>query len=87
MSTYLEYLQNMPKRRGKECGLGNILETEGREKHDEILDAMFAIREDGTLYPVSWLEEAFSDRGWSEFFFRRHRAGKCVSCLNRTQTN
>ena len=85
MSTYLEYLQNMPEAKGTDCWLGKFLETEGREKHDEILDAIFQTGEDGKLYPISWLEAMFTDEyGWSEFFFRRHRNGKCVSCLNRT---
>lgn len=73
---------------GKECGLGKVLSKHGREKHDEILEAIFARREDGTLFPISWLETEFSSEfGWSEYFYRRHRNGKCVACLNRTQTN
>ena len=85
MSRYLELLQGVPDTSGHECGLGKILATEGQEKHDEVLEAIFAADERGMLYPISRLIEAFHEEyGWSEWFFRRHRNGKCVSCLNRT---
>jgi hypothetical protein len=88
MSTYLELLQNAPPIGRKECGLGRILESEGREKHDEVLDAIFQVDEKGRFFPYSRLVSVFYDEyGWSEFFFRRHRHGKCVSCLNRIQTS
>lgn len=72
------------KTSGRACGLGKILETEGRDKHDEVLEAIFAKQENGELYPVSRLVALFSEYGWSEFFFRRHRNGTCASCLKRT---
>jgi len=86
VSRYQELLQSMPDRNGGDCGLGKILEKEGREKHDEVLEAIFAIDErTGKMYSDAKLAAAFEDEyGWSEYFFRRHRAGKCVSCMNRT---
>jgi hypothetical protein len=84
MSTYRELLQSAPKGR-KDCGLGRILETEGQEKHDAVLNVMFERDEDGQLFSCRKLANLFDEEyGWSEFFFRRHRNGKCVSCLNRT---
>ncbi len=84
MSTYLEFLQSHSRNAGKDCGLGKILREEGQAKHDQVLEAIFSKDKKGRLYPVSWLCEAFGDEyGWSEFFFRRHRDGRCVSCLNR----
>jgi len=73
-------------RSGKGCGLGKILETEGKEKHDEVLTAIFTIDPNtGRLHSDQKLVDLFaSEYGWSEFFFRRHKAGKCVSCLKRT---
>lgn len=73
-----------------ECGLGKVLKTEGREKYEDILEAIFAIDDDPTSrtyqqpYPIPWLEEIFYEEyGWGEYFFRRHRHGKCKACLNR----
>jgi hypothetical protein len=85
MSTYRELLQNAPSM-AKDCGLGKILKAEGREKHDAVLNAIFEINPDtGKLYSDRRLEKLFADEyGWSTFFFRRHRNGKCVSCLKRT---
>ncbi len=88
MSTYLEFLQQAPNG-GIECGLGRIIEKEGWAKHDEVLNAIFAIDEEtGRMFPVSRLVLLFDDEyGWSDFFYRRHREGRCVSCLKRTKTS
>jgi hypothetical protein len=85
MSTYQELLESMPES-GKDCGLGRILKTEGRKKHDKVLAAIFAINpKTERLFSNAKLAVLFRDEyGWSEYFFRRHRNGTCVSCLNRT---
>jgi hypothetical protein len=75
-----------------ECGLGKVLATEGRDKYDEILEAMFLVDDDilsrgyGKMYSLQTLVEVFKDEyGWGEAFFRRHRNGRCKACLNRDQ--
>lgn len=95
----MSYSDRLRKPRGNpyECGLGKVLETEGREKYEEILDAMFLIDADplsrtyGRLHPIPALIELFWDEyGWGEFFFRRHRHGTCKACLmrdSRTETS
>jgi len=86
MSTYLELLETKADEWvGKDCGLGKILANEGKEKYDDVLEAIFAKgKKSGKYHPISRLVEVFNEEyGWTEFFFRRHRNGKCVSCLNR----
>jgi hypothetical protein len=84
MSKYLDLLEAMDPKT-KDCGLGTVLREEGQEKHDIVLEAIFAINpDDGRPHSLSKLEAVFkSEYGWSAFFFRRHRNGQCVSCLNR----
>ena len=87
MSKYLELLAEI-KTNPKGCGLGRVLRDEGQEKYDEILEAIFAVDEFGIPYSTAKLETIFKEEyGWSSFFYRRHRNGKCVSCLNRIPTN
>ena len=88
MSKYLELLAGMETAK-QECGLGKVLQNEGQDKHDEVLEAIFAINPDtGDTYSIRKLEIIFREEyGWGEYFFRRHRRGMCHSCLNRTQTN
>lgn len=86
MSKYLELLEAMETGRNhKDCGLGRILKQEGQAKHDIVLEAIFAINPDtGEYHSNRKLEKLFKEEyGWSQFFFRRHRDGVCVSCLNR----
>lgn len=88
MSTYQEHLENMTKQ-DMSCGLGKVLREEGQEKHDKILDAIFAVDPNtGRMFSTAKVEQLFKEEyGWSQFFYRRHRYGSCRSCLNRTQTN
>ena len=73
-----------------ECGLGKVLETDGQEKYDEIVEAIFLIDEDptsrgyGRPFSLQRLVDEFRDEyGWGEYFFRRHRNGRCTACVNR----
>lgn len=85
-----------PRENPYECGLGKVLRDEGRDKYDEIVEAIFLIDEDptsrtyGQYYSIATLITVFDDDyGWGEYFFRRHRNGTCKACLNRdkaTQT-
>lgn len=92
--TYLERLKGVEPTIVQECGLGKVLRDEGQDKHDDIVAAIFAtihttlpdgtIVDTGKLYPVPRLVELFEEEyGWSEFFFRRHRKGRCLACQNR----
>lgn len=83
-----KYVDDLRKRRAEGpdlCALGAVLENEGQEEYDAIMEAIFAKDDNGKFFPAPWLVDEFRDTyGWSTHFFRRHRIGDCQSCLNRT---
>lgn len=88
--SYLETLRASPGTPRNQCRLGTILESEGRDKYDEIIDAMLAIDEDpssrtyGKLYSTARIVELFqAEYGFGEGIVRRHRNGACQACLSR----
>lgn len=85
MSKYLELLEAMEPQ-NRICGLGRILQEEGQAKHDIVLETIFAIDpKTGKMHSTAKLAAVFKEEyGWSDYFYRRHRDGKCVACLNRT---
>ncbi len=92
--TYLEQLRARPPKYIQECGLGKIIKDGDEKKYEDIVQTIFATIvitldngdtvDTGELYPVTRLVELFEEEyGWSDFFFRRHRLGKCGACQNR----
>jgi hypothetical protein len=93
--SYIDKLRQLGETNPYECGLGKVLATEGREKYEAILDAIFAIDDDptsrtyGKLFSIPRLEKVLAEDGyeWGEYFYRRHRHGQCKACLNRIETS
>ena len=84
MSKYVDALRDRSARSADLCALGRILDENGEEEYQAVVEAIHGKGPSGSQYPISWLVDVFKDDyGWSEHFFRRHRNGECNSCRNR----
>lgn len=86
MSGYLEALRDRADSGHDKCSLGRVLVEKGQEEYEAVIGAIFGKDEHGHLYPPQKVADVLRAEGgyrWSESLIRRHREGKCQSCLNR----